>query len=105
MEKLLIINPGSTSTKIAVYEDEKALFVESISHSSEELAPFENVVDQYAFREKLILETMEKHGVTVDDLVKWNGEQIKDPNLILIGQELIVGPYRTEEEIITDRIG
>lgn len=68
MEKLLIINPGSTSTKIAVYEDEKALFVESISHSSEELAPFENVVDQYAFREKLILETMEKHGVTVDDL-------------------------------------
>ncbi|MBR5473965.1 MAG: butyrate kinase [Lachnospiraceae bacterium] len=68
MEKLLIINPGSTSTKIAVYEDEKALFVESISHSSEELAPFENVVDQYAFREKLILETMEKHGVMVDDL-------------------------------------
>ncbi len=68
MEKLLIINPGSTSTKIAVYEDEHPLFVESISHSSEELAPFDNVADQFEFREKLILATIEKHGVTVDDL-------------------------------------
>ena len=33
MEKLLIINPGSTSTKIAVYDGENQLFVESISHS------------------------------------------------------------------------
>ena len=34
MEKLLIINPGSTSTKIAVYDGEEQLFVESISHSA-----------------------------------------------------------------------
>ena len=34
MEKLLILNPGSTSTKIAYYEDEKHIFVESISHCS-----------------------------------------------------------------------
>ena len=34
MEKLLILNPGSTSTKIAYYEDEKKIFVESISHCS-----------------------------------------------------------------------
>lgn len=68
MEKLLILNPGSTSTKIAVYEDEKALFVESISHSSEEIAKYDNVADQYEFREKLILDTIEAHGVSVNDL-------------------------------------
>ena len=39
MEKLLILNPGSTSTKIAVYEDETPLFSQSITHSAQELAP------------------------------------------------------------------
>ena len=64
------------------------------------------LVDRYLVVEGDDLSTIaQEFGVTVDDLVKWNGEQIKDPNLILIGQELIVGPYRTEEEIITDRIG
>ena len=54
MEKLLIINPGSTSTKIAVYDGENQLFVESISHSAEEIAKIENtfinreVVDDFS---------------------------------------------------------
>ena len=68
MEKLLIINPGSTSTKIAVYDGENQLFVESISHSAEEIAKYDALVDQFEFRKDLVLETMEKHGVTADDL-------------------------------------
>ena len=43
MEKILVMNPGSTSTKIAVYQDETPLFVESIEHSQDELKPFENM--------------------------------------------------------------
>ena len=39
MERLLILNPGSTSTKLAVFDGEEPLFVESITHSAEELAP------------------------------------------------------------------
>ena len=45
MEKLLILNPGSTSTKIAVFEDETPLFTESITHTPEELAAFDCVAD------------------------------------------------------------
>ena len=40
--KLLIINPGSTSTKIGVYEDEKELFEETLRHSTEEINKYEN---------------------------------------------------------------
>lgn len=68
MEKLLILNPGSTSTKIAVFEDETPLFTESIVHSPEELAPFEHVAEQYEFRKELVVKTLEAHGVALDSL-------------------------------------
>ena len=62
------MNPGSTSTKIAVYEDETPVFVESIEHSQDELKPFETIIDQYEMRKELILATMEKNGVKKEDL-------------------------------------
>ncbi|SHI95161.1 butyrate kinase [Parasporobacterium paucivorans] len=68
MEKLLIINPGSTSTKIAVYEDEKQLFVENINHDSETLTKFSEIMDQYEFRRDLIYKTVEEKGVSLDQL-------------------------------------
>ena len=42
---ILVINPGSTSTKIAVYEDEKQILKKNISHSIEELSAYENIID------------------------------------------------------------
>lgn len=68
MERLLILNPGSTSTKIAVFEDETPLFTESIVHTPEELAPFDHVADQYAFRKDLVVRTLLNHGVALDTL-------------------------------------
>ncbi len=68
MERLLIINPGSTSTKIAVYDGEEQLFVESITHTAEELAKYDALVDQFEFRKDLVIETMNKHGISVNDL-------------------------------------
>ncbi len=68
MEKLLILNPGSTSTKIAVYEDETPLFTEAIVHTPEELAPFEHVAEQYAFRRELVVRSLEAHGVEMRSL-------------------------------------
>ena len=44
--KILVINPGSTSTKIAVYENETPLLVRNISHTVEELSVYSQVVDQ-----------------------------------------------------------
>jgi butyrate kinase len=57
--RILVINPGSTSTKIAVFENEKEVFSRSISHSKLELEPFARIWDQYEFRKKLIKEALE----------------------------------------------
>ena len=54
--KILVINPGSTSTKIAVYENETPLFVSNIKHSVEELSAFPEVIDQFEFRKNLVLD-------------------------------------------------
>lgn len=61
--RLLIINPGSTSTKIAVYEDEREILSSNISHSAEELAPYAKIVDQKGFRKDIILRTLEAQSV------------------------------------------
>ena len=68
MEKLLILNPGSTSTKLAVFEDEEPLFIESIVHTPEELAPFDRVADQYEFRRELVVKTLRDHEVAMESL-------------------------------------
>lgn len=64
MEKILVINPGSTSTKLAYYEDKQQIFNESIPHSEEDLKPFKRVVDQYEMRKSLVLQWMKEHGLT-----------------------------------------
>lgn len=65
MEKLLIINPGSTSTKIAVYEGNQQVFGESISHSTEEISQYTSVGDQYDFRKELVLKTLSDNGFDI----------------------------------------
>ena len=53
--KSLIINPGSTSTKIGVFEDETLLFEETLRHSTEEIASYASIVDQKDFRKNIIV--------------------------------------------------
>lgn len=60
---ILVINPGSTSTKIAVYEDEKQIFKKNISHSIEELSAYENIIDQYQFRKDLVIKEVNEAGI------------------------------------------
>jgi butyrate kinase len=66
--KVLAINPGSTSTKIAVYEDDKAIFKDTLRHSAEELAPFKRITDQFDFRKDVIEKALEKAGIHVKTL-------------------------------------
>ena len=68
MHKLLIINPGSTSTKIAVFQDKECVFKTNIKHSAEEIAPFEHIADQYHFRKEVILNTLKEAGIELNDL-------------------------------------
>ena len=66
--KILAINPGSTSTKIAVFEGRQALFEETIHHDAAELARFEHVMDQEQFRRETIAQAMTRHGQSVAEL-------------------------------------
>lgn len=63
---VLAINPGSTSTKIAVFEDTNPLFIQTLRHSKEELDKFQRVTDQFSFRKKLILEQLEEDEINLD---------------------------------------
>lgn len=66
--RLLIINPGSTSTKIAVYDEEEPLFTDTLRHSAADLARYRKVADQFAFRRDLILAALEAHQVGLSSL-------------------------------------
>lgn len=66
--RLLIMNPGSTSTKIAIFEDEQPLFTETLRHSAEEVGRYARVVDQYAFRRDMILAFLAQRGVAISSL-------------------------------------
>lgn len=61
--KILVVNPGSTSTKVSLYEDEKPLFEESLFHDAPELLRFPHVNDQVPFRYQVILDMLSRHGV------------------------------------------
>lgn len=66
--KLLIINPGSTSTKIGVYEDEKELFEKTLRHSTEEIAKYDTIYDQRNFRKEVILEVLKENNFDMKSL-------------------------------------
>jgi len=65
---LLIINPGSTSTKFALYKEEIMLFEKNLSHSSEELSGFQNISDQFCFRKDLILKELDYRKINLKDI-------------------------------------
>lgn len=76
--KILVINPGSTSTKIAVYDNERAVLQKTIRHRAEELIPYNKVIDQYAFRKALILEQLAAERCPLDfDAVIGRGGLLK----------------------------
>ena len=56
--EILVINPGSTSTKIGVFADEKLLFDVTLRHSAEELSPYATIADQKDFRKELVLSAL-----------------------------------------------
>ena len=66
--RVLAINPGSTSTKIAVYDDSTPLFEKTLRHDPSELQPYPTIIDQYDFRKKLVMEAMEENSVKPESL-------------------------------------
>ena len=60
---ILVINPGSTSTKIAVYEDATPVMLRTIRHTVSELSRFDEVTDQYDFRKELVLDELRRMDI------------------------------------------
>ena len=66
--RILTINPGSTSTKIAIFDDEKLVIEETLRHSAEEIGKFEKLFGQYEFRKNIILEILNEKGINITKL-------------------------------------
>ncbi|SHI26869.1 butyrate kinase [Butyrivibrio fibrisolvens DSM 3071] len=63
--KSLIINPGSTSTKIGIFEDEELKMDETLRHSTEEIAKYDSIIDQKDFRKNIILDFLKEKNIDV----------------------------------------
>ncbi len=66
--RILAINPGSTSTKIAVYKDYSPVFVKSIRHSNTELEQYEKITDQFVFRKEIILRELREANIDLNKI-------------------------------------
>ena len=93
--KILIINPGSTSTKIGVYENETQLMEETLRHSTEEIAQYDTIYDQKDFRKEVILKVLKEKGVNLDEInvVVGRGGLLKP---------IPGGTYETTPELLED---
>ena len=76
--KIFVINPGSTSTKLALYEDEKPVWVGGAHHPLEDLAEFTHVIDQLPYRKQFVRDMLAKAGIPVQfDVVIARGGLLK----------------------------
>ncbi len=66
--RILTINPGSTSTKIAIFDNEKPVLETTLRHPSEEINKYEKIYDQYEFRKNVILDTLNENGINLTKL-------------------------------------
>nr|WP_240056555.1 butyrate kinase [Bacillus mesophilum] len=68
INRILVINPGSTSTKIGVFDNDQSIFEKTIRHDTEQISSFEQIIDQYEFRKNAILESLDSEGMNISKL-------------------------------------
>jgi len=66
--RVLAINPGSTSTKIAVFDNDKVLFVKVLRHDASQIDSFDGIIEQFEFRKNLVLEALEENDIPIKSL-------------------------------------
>lgn len=93
--RILVINPGSTSTKIAIYQQEKVIFLKTIKHAPEDLRKFKRITDQYEYRKDVIYKELSSADVPVEtiDAVIGRGGLVKP---------IASGVYRINESMRND---
>ena len=92
--RILVINPGSTSTKVAVYEDERPVLLRNIRHTAEELQQYPTSFDQLPLRQNKIVQTLEEEGIPFkfDAIVGRGG----------LTHPIPAGVYRVNEQMLHD---
>ncbi|MHB9034352.1 MAG: butyrate kinase, partial [Anaerolineae bacterium] len=92
MQRILVINPGSTSSKIAVFSDSQLIFEDSITHPPSELAHFSTIYDQRNMRHAAVLHSLEGAGISLHSLTA------------VVGRGGILRPVRSGTFRINQRI-
>ena len=93
--KILSINPGSTSTKIALYENLEPVFVQTLRHPAEEIAKYSAITDQFAFRKSIIVDFLKENKIELTSLAAVVGRG----GLL---RPIPGGVYRVSEKMIAD---
>lgn len=95
--KSLIINPGSTSTKIGVFEDETLLFEETLRHATEEIAKYDSIVAQKDFRKEVITNLLKEKNFDIQtlDVIVGRGGLLKP---------IPGGTYAVTDELVKDLV-
>lgn len=76
--RILVINPGSTSTKVAVYDDDQPYCISTIRHDCDELQKFDQIIDQHEFRRQLVIDWLQANGIPFEfDAIIGRGGLIK----------------------------
>ncbi len=88
----LIINPGSTSTKIAVFENGKPFFSETLRHQNEDLEKLGRTIEQLEYRKNLVMEALQKAGIKTEELDA------------VVGRGGLLRPIQGGTYIVTDRM-
>ena len=92
---ILVINPGSTSTKFALFEEEKMLFEKTLAHNHSDIANYKNITDQYEFRKNLIMQELNNRNCDLGRIA------------VVVGRGGLVKPiesgiYEVNEKMIAD---
>ena len=95
--KILVVNPGSTSTKIAAYEDECEVFSKTLRHDAAELSKLGRIADQKDYRKRLVTEALTEHGFALKDFdaIACRGGLIR---------QIPSGTYRVTDKLVEDSV-
>lgn len=93
--RILVINPGSTSTKIGVFDNERSVFEKTIRHDADVIQSYKSIIDQYEFRKQTILETLDQEGINISKLSAVCGRG----GLL---RPIEGGTYRVNEQMLED---
>ena len=91
--RLLIINPGSTSTKVAIYDEEQQITSKNITHTSQELAPYPTLYDQLDYRVALVRGWLATEGISLSTLTAVVGRGGIIPNIV-------AGGYVVDDQLV-----